>query len=237
MKYQRHSSEESSLYAKAMEMVRLMKWARSCDTSCLEVSNTQIFQGLCGFSLTRFTISTEKDRIPSPSWISIPSSPVIEQLSPSPLSDIYYYLLNLPHCSSSNHSKANILLDLLAGVVEEAPAFAVAEVPLLVVLALEQRLHVAKGPFLALAHLLRLHLLPLLLHLLLPLLLLLFRGGGRLVVVGEGPGPLLYLFLLPPDKFEEVGVGKPAVLAVLEHEEKSVFDGVLVPALDEAGHP
>ena len=32
-----------------MEMVRLMKWASSCDTSCLEVSNTQIFQGLWYF--------------------------------------------------------------------------------------------------------------------------------------------------------------------------------------------
>lgn len=63
-----------------MEMVRLMKCAISCDSSCFDVSNTQIFQGLRGCSRNRFTISTEKDSTPRLTWIIIPSSPTIEQL-------------------------------------------------------------------------------------------------------------------------------------------------------------
>jgi len=57
-----------------------MKCAISCEINCFEVSNIHIFQGLCGFYLNLLIMRTEKDKTPSPTCITIPSRPVIEQL-------------------------------------------------------------------------------------------------------------------------------------------------------------
>jgi hypothetical protein len=111
MKYQRHSSEESSLYDRAIEIVRFMKWASNCEMSCFEVSKIQIFQGLLGFYLSRLITRTEKERIPSPSWMRMPRSPVIEQLSPSSLLSALVIIIVITE--QIKYSKTNILLDLL----------------------------------------------------------------------------------------------------------------------------
>ena len=65
-----------------------MKWAIICEINCLDVSNIHIFHGLWGSSLNLLMMSTEKDRMPSPSCISMPSNPVILQVLGSPLSVI-----------------------------------------------------------------------------------------------------------------------------------------------------
>lgn len=47
---------------------------------CFEVSNIQMFHGLGGLSLKRFTKSTEKDNSPKPIWIRMPKRPTMLQL-------------------------------------------------------------------------------------------------------------------------------------------------------------
>ena len=80
VKYQRHSSDVLSLQVSAIEIVKLMKCANSCDISCFEVSNIHIFQGLGGFSKHRFRIKTEKESTPKLTWIRTPTNPTILQL-------------------------------------------------------------------------------------------------------------------------------------------------------------
>ncbi len=47
---------------------------------------------------------------------------------------------------------------------------------------------------------------------------------------------LFYFFLAALDYLNEVRIGQTAVFSILEHQEKSVFDGVFVAALDVLGH-
>ena len=55
MKYQTHSSLDFESDRRA-EITRLSKWTTQAEIICLDASNHQIFQGLRGFSMNRFTI-------------------------------------------------------------------------------------------------------------------------------------------------------------------------------------
>lgn len=79
MKYHKQESELSSSYVKATDIVKFIKWARSWEIICLDVSKDQIFQGLFGNSQCLFKIRTENDKIPKDIWTIIPTNPTTEQ--------------------------------------------------------------------------------------------------------------------------------------------------------------
>ena len=205
-----------------------MKWANSWDIICLDVSNNQIFQGLWGFSLNLFTINTEKERKPSPNWIKIPSSPVIEQLSVlSLLSFMIIFISN-----SKAQSKADILLDLGARVVEEN--WMLIEIPVFMVLVFKQRFHIFiyRVNFVRMTFSLGVSLLNFYRFLTWWRRRILWRRRFNLIFQNSS----LNFFFLSFDDFGQIRICQSTLFPVLEHQEKSIFNRVLIPSLNILGH-